>query len=126
LNNDVTFELWNDGNAYFEVGNGENSYGYVSNNSTNWQYMVMVYDGTLSGNSNRLKAFINGVQQTLTFSGTIPATTGTVDANLNVGAFLGNNNYTRGNISQVKIYNRALTSTEIQQNFNALRGRYGL
>jgi prepilin-type N-terminal cleavage/methylation domain-containing protein len=31
-----------------------------------------------------------------------------------------------GNLSNFKAYNRALTSTEIQQNFNAMRGRYGL
>ena len=31
-----------------------------------------------------------------------------------------------GNISNVKIYNRLLSSSEITQNFNALKGRYGL
>jgi hypothetical protein len=31
-----------------------------------------------------------------------------------------------GRISNLKIYNRALTSQEIQQNFEALRGRYGI
>jgi hypothetical protein len=32
----------------------------------------------------------------------------------------------KGNIAQVQIYNRALTAAEITQNFNALRGRYGI
>lgn len=31
-----------------------------------------------------------------------------------------------GNVSQVQIYNRALTEQEILQNFNATRGRYGI
>ena len=31
-----------------------------------------------------------------------------------------------GNIAAVKVYNRALSAAEVQQNFNALRGRYGL
>ena len=31
-----------------------------------------------------------------------------------------------GNIPQVSIYNRALSAAEIQQNFNALRGRFGI
>jgi hypothetical protein len=31
-----------------------------------------------------------------------------------------------GNISNVQAYNRALTAAEVTQNFNALRGRYGL
>jgi hypothetical protein len=34
--------------------------------------------------------------------------------------------WTNGRISVFKIYNRALTLREIQQNFNALRGRYGI
>jgi|DEB0MinimDraft_10_1074344.scaffolds.fasta_scaffold02663_5 hypothetical protein len=38
---------------------------------------------------------------------------------------LGNFRYT-GNIAQVSIYNRALTASEISQNFNALRGRFGI
>lgn len=31
-----------------------------------------------------------------------------------------------GVISSVKVYNRALTPAEVQQNFNALRGRFGI
>ena len=34
--------------------------------------------------------------------------------------------YYEGSISLVSIYNRALTPQEIQQNFNATRGRYGI
>jgi hypothetical protein len=35
-------------------------------------------------------------------------------------------NYFTGNQAQTKIYNRALTATEIAQNFNATRSRYGI
>jgi hypothetical protein len=41
------------------------------------------------------------------------------DANADVSYFL-------GNISQVSVYNRALTAAEILQNYNATKGRYGL
>ena len=34
--------------------------------------------------------------------------------------------YFGGSISSCKVYNRALTPLEIKQNFNALRGRYGI
>jgi hypothetical protein len=34
--------------------------------------------------------------------------------------------YLFGNIAQVSIYNRTLTASEIQRNFNALRGRFGI
>jgi hypothetical protein len=36
------------------------------------------------------------------------------------------NGFLNCNISQASIYNRALTAAEIQQNFNALRGRFGI
>ena len=37
-----------------------------------------------------------------------------------------NNRPFKGNIAQVIIYNKALTAEEVQQNYNALKGRYGL
>ena len=34
--------------------------------------------------------------------------------------------YLVGNVSSLKFYNKALTASEISQNFNALRGRFGI
>lgn len=34
--------------------------------------------------------------------------------------------YFNGNLSNFSVYNRALSATEVSQNFNALRGRYGI
>jgi hypothetical protein len=34
--------------------------------------------------------------------------------------------YANGNFSMVQVYNRALSATEVLQNYNALKGRYGL
>jgi hypothetical protein len=125
LSNDIAFELWSDGYAYFEVGNGSNSYGRVLNSSTSWQFLSMVYNGTLVGNANRLKGYINGVEQTLDFvATTIPATTGTVNANFILGSYLGGPNYGSGNISNVQTYNRALSSSEVLQNYNATKWRF--
>lgn len=50
---------------------------------------------------------------------------------ITIGAALSgvNNDYVEfysGEISFIQIYNRALSAQEIQQNFNALRGRFGL
>lgn len=39
---------------------------------------------------------------------------------------LGDSSYLAGNWSILKVYNRALTQTEVQQNYNSLKGRYGL
>jgi archaellum component FlaG (FlaF/FlaG flagellin family) len=48
-----------------------------------------------------------------------------IDQPFVVGRLDSTRNFT-GNISNIQIYNRALTASEISQNFNALRGRYGI
>ena len=44
-----------------------------------------------------------------------------------LGRYFGGTGYDyQGNIAQVSIYNKALTASEVQQNFNATRSRYGI
>ena len=90
-------------------------------NTSNWYQVVATYT------SGSRKLYING---TLVNS---DAQTGTITTNANgmsIGAYGGFNGsrgyYYNGNIASVKIYNRALTAAEIQQNFNATKSRYGL
>ena len=45
-------------------------------------------------------------------------------ANDYLGRYQSPNGYINANISKVQYYNRALTATEIMQNFNATKGRY--
>jgi hypothetical protein len=45
----------------------------------------------------------------------------------NIGRWANNNGeYVNGNISIVQVYNRALSATEIQQNYNATKSRFNL
>jgi hypothetical protein len=90
-------------------------------NTTSWYQVVGTYT------SGTRIVYINGV---LVGS---DAQTGTIATNTNgmsIGVFGGYNGargyYYNGNIASVKIYNRALTADEIQQNFNATRGRFGV
>jgi hypothetical protein len=130
LSNDIGLELWSYGVIYFEIGNGGNTYGELSNNSTSWQNVTMVYDGSGADNSSRLKAFINGTQQNLTYGGTIPSTAGSGNTLYigNTGPFSNSNSdlYSAGNLGSFQSYNRALTQQEILQNYNATKTRYGL
>jgi len=81
-----------------------------------WTYVV----GSLSGTSG--KYYEDGV---LVQSGTLaPPTQG--NNNLYLSYRPSTNYYFNGNIAQVQIYNRALSQAEVQQNFNAFKGRYGL
>lgn len=101
--------------TFIESGSGDN-FGYTTDNvhsSGSWEHWVSVFDGTLSGNANRLKLYKNGTQQSLTFIGTIPAATvssGTVHAN--IGGYYNSASW-NGKIDDVRIYNRALSSSEV-------------
>jgi hypothetical protein len=48
----------------------------------------------------------------------------TPDTTLFIGGNKGGLEFMNGNISQVQIYNRALSQQEIIQNYNATKGRY--
>lgn len=109
---------YGNGNIYFQSDNGTNSNrGVVSNSGLyttgSWVHIAQVYDGSATGNASRLKAYINGNQVTLTFSGTIPSTTGTTSYNTLVGTRVLNNYSLDGKISKVHIYDTALTQAEI-------------
>jgi len=67
--------VYGDGVIYFQVNTTGSAYGYVTNSGTSWHNYALVFDGTASGNSNRCKIYINGAAQSLSFIGTIPATT---------------------------------------------------
>lgn len=81
-----------------------------------WYHIASTFDSNYNW-----KLFINGV---LDKSTTLTAVPFQNNSQINIGT--GDNRYTNGNISSVKIYNRALTAAEVLQNYNALRGRFGV
>ena len=78
-------------------------------------YMLTGVQGTT------LDIYINGVLGQ-SIATNVSVTTNTV----NLGRFQGGSRPFNGNIAQTQIYNRALSAAEIQQNFNATRGRFGI
>jgi hypothetical protein len=85
-------------------------------------HVVFVFDKTSNMVGNQL-IYING---SLNVTGTGKAAlNSTNDYPVNIG---GNTpwGYYNGNIYLARIYNRALSSSEITQNFNATKGRFGL
>jgi hypothetical protein len=124
--NDITF-YYDTSNAFFlQVNNGGDGGAWVSYGSNDWLHLTVVYDGTQTGNANRLKFYINGDLQTLTFGYTVPATTSTVPfSNSWIGAYSTNDSgYLAFDTSIFKIYNRSLSPVEVLQNYNAVKGRY--
>ena len=107
------------------VGNGitrisVNSAESVSLNT--WVYLGFTYDGTT------LKLYKNGIQDVNTITGTYTIGQNTLPVYIgsNAPTLTGYEDFFKGNISNVSLYNRALTQAEITQNFNALRGRYSI
>ena len=92
-----------------------------------WYYYFTVYDGTQSTNATKLQLYLNAVSYSLAYDGTVPS----VPYNNNTATRIGyglnaNYQYFNGNIASVIYYNRALTATEILQNYNATKSRFGL
>jgi len=83
----------------------------------NWYMGTMTFDNTTA------RLYLNGVQTGSTTTGG-PVTLNSTEP-LRIGGRVQTPNF-EGNIAQVSIYNRALTASEIQQNFNALRGRFSI
>lgn len=87
----------------------------------NWTHIVFI------ANATRTDLYLNGISVGSNTS--ITGSFGSTSGNFRVGSSpVGGVALwpTQGNIGVVKVYNRALTEGEVQQNFNALKGRYGL
>ena len=83
--------------------------------ANNWYHVCVVR------NINTTNIYINGILDTTGTNSTSVTTTRVYTIG---NGFDYNTEAFYGNISQVKIYNRALSATEIQQNYNATKGRF--
>jgi hypothetical protein len=84
-----------------------------------WQHVVLVYNGAEPNNDDRIKMYVDGVEQPLTVTGTIRTSINPNTADLYLGHFQGLNRYFEGAIDQVKIFDRALSSDEVAAEYNA-------
>lgn len=87
------------------------AYSFATNN---WYNMVMTFNGT-----NMLLYVNNILVKTASVTGAITTNSNLVQLGYQAS-------YLNGNYSICQIYNIALSAAEITQNFNALRGRYGI
>jgi predicted secreted protein len=101
--------------TYGSIDQDWNSIAQVSYNT--WNHVVMNWEGTT------LSIYVNNIPYNIVKTGvTTPA--GTL---LRAGAAVWNlERYYKGKISIVKIYNRALSAAEVQQNYNKYKTRFNL
>jgi hypothetical protein len=114
----------------FNTGNGDH-YGLTSTQVTNlglldqWKHYVFEMRSDIPYTNNKI--YINGEIQSLSqILGSENASKRNFNnGNGKINGWLSANNYfTPIDISQFKIYNRALTNQEIRQNYNATKKRY--
>jgi hypothetical protein len=110
------------GKAYFDVSDNVTSNTFISNTgvgSNTWVNVVLVRES-----SNTFKGYINGVLDK-TETKTVGSCTTSYD--LRIGGQFDASQYAfKGSISIASIYNRALSASEVLQNYNAQKGRFGL
>jgi hypothetical protein len=100
---------------------------YVSNVMQNNTVYFVTF--TFDFATKTSKIYLNGVEQSTTSISINPSniTTNWIqNVNLELAADVINSLFYLGNIYTLQVYGKALSSTEITQNFNALRGRYGI
>lgn len=112
-----------------QINGGSNSVATVnqSNFSINkWYHYVAVYDSAGIGNSNKFKIYIDGIIKSLTFDTTMPSAPHAAgqEARIGFGPGAPGYPYFNGNIGLVQIHSKALSSTEILQNYNATKARF--
>jgi hypothetical protein len=87
-----------------------------------WAHLMVTY----SESSGTARIYYNGTQ----IESWAAASTASSNNPLCIGSAgtgtVAETQYFNGKISVAKVYNRALSAQEIQQNFNALRGRFGI
>ena len=83
-----------------------------------WHQAVGTYD------QNNINLFVDGTLQSTTGS-TLPIIYN-IGRKFQIGYHFESFSYFDGKIAKASVYNRALSAQEVQQNFNALRGRFGI
>ena len=92
----------------------------ISTLSTNtWYNIVVSYDNSTSTQ----KIYINNVLDNSSMVGSFTTST---PSNLQIGAAQLFGMYWKENISFIQMFSRTLSATEISQNYNAIKYRYGL
>ena len=105
-----------DGTNLTSVIRGTGTSDFYTSLTSTWHEVAICWDGTT------FKSYVNG-----SFVSNLSVGTATSQ---NIDVKIGNSGNSgepfNGKISNVKVYTKGLTATEVAQNFNALRGRYGI
>jgi hypothetical protein len=125
VNFDRMIYMGTDGKLYFGIF--DSTFRLATSSSTytdnNWHYVM----GTYGGEGTTMRLYVDGVSVA-----TATATPVSFTGYWRIGGYKlagwtnASDGYFTGSISNFVVYNKALSATEVRQNFNALRGRFGI
>lgn len=120
-----TFYLTQENSSYFTFEVYGTNYDVVYANYVyqlnTWYNLVGVWES-----NSRVNLYTNGVLTNGTRDGAVQSSVRDGNTNLFVGSRAGSQYFYSGKINQPMLYNRALSVSEIRQNFEATRRRYGI
>jgi len=129
----LAYDVWcGSGHLGYNTGNGD-IYGISSSTISslglvnNWKHYVFEMRSDVSYTNNKI--YINTISQTISQQSSSENAGGRTfnSGNGRISGWRNDTNYPIPmNCSSFKVYNRALSSIEVTQNYNALRGRFGL
>lgn len=94
--------------------------------TTVFHIYTAVFDGTQTGNSNRLKFRIDGVEKGLTFSQNVSTTTSSDTSVFYIGETADATEDLDGYVGELLLYTKALGATEILNTENYLKLKWGI
>jgi hypothetical protein len=115
LNNNWLLGHWGNSVLNYFASGWVSSVG-AGGTDTNWR----IYAGTGNISSVSYSMYVNGTLNVSNGNGTAGPN------GLSIGAYLGASEFSNGQVSFVLAYNRVLSATEILQNYNAQKARFGL
>lgn len=121
----IFLQTYTSSSLLFLAGNGSSGYsisatGVISTGT--WYHVALVYDGSLTGNANRLKGYINGSLLTFAQVRNIAATVACGSATFTLCDTGSLGRYFNGRLDDVRHYSVALNATDIANLYTAQRG----
>ena len=117
-NNTRMYILLNsDGRIYSTVRNGSSNFVRITNTSTDWQHVILTYNGGEGTPNDRIKLYLNGVLQSPFVSGTHPTTSDSNTAEYELGIIPNSSDYDDGNLAEQKVWSSTLTGDEVLSDY---------
>ena len=114
--------------AYF-LNDGGNRFvdSSIALSTSTWYHIAVTYDGNETGNTNRAKIYVDGVNVTTTGGGTINSTTTASTGSFNIGRWdISTGRFLDGKADEVSIWNTTLSSDAVTEIYNSGAGNFDL